>query len=144
MRAPLLIGGLCALSLAASPKPKPTKATPAKPSPLEEANRTCRRDLAFGKLDAVRARCADLAPAASAIATYWRLALTDDPNDLRKGFAPAALAKGEVDARLLLLGGRYHFARGQVRETADLVEIGSKARLKGPEFDTLKRLATGK
>ena len=126
MRWLVLIGGLSALSLAAAPKQKPAKpapkpetvkpktaakATPAKSteenSSLAQTDKTCRRDQAWGKLDAVRARCADLSPAKSAIATYWRLTLTDDPNDLRKGFAPGALAKGEVDARLLLTAGRY-------------------------------------
>lgn len=159
----LLIGGLCALSFAATPKPKSTKPTtksatakpkapaktaPAKKveenSPLVQSDKICRRDLALGKLDAVRSRCADLSPANSAIATYWRLTLTDDPNDLRKGCAPAILAKAEVDARLLLFAGRYHFARGQIREMEDLVGIARKSKLKGPEIDTLNRLVAGK
>jgi hypothetical protein len=148
---------LCVPAFAAPAKPKPkstsTKvATPAKkPSstrPAEEGreqmDKNCRRDLAWGKLDALRARCGDLAPAGSAEATYWRLALSDDPNELRRGFAPGALAKIDPDPRLLLLAGRYHFARGQIREMEDLVELGRKARLKGPEIDTLKRLAAGK
>lgn len=150
MRRLLLIGGLCAATFAATPKTKSTKADPTKPkvakkaSPLEQSDKICRRDLAWGKLDAVRARCANLDPASSAIATYWHLTLTDDPNDLRKGFAPVALAGGDVDARLLLLGGRYHFARGQIREMEDLVEIARKSKIRGPEIDTLKLLAQGK
>lgn len=158
MKLLILLGGVCALTFATPPKPKTAKTPPAKPkvagkavpvktaleaSPLEQADKICRRDLAWGKLDAVRARCADLDPANSAIATFWRLTLSDDPNDLRKGFAPVALAKVDVDARLLLLGGRYHFARGQIREMEDLVEMGRKAKLKGPDIDTLKLLAQG-
>jgi hypothetical protein len=159
----LLIGGLCSLSFAASPKLKSTKSTgkvalakpktsakaaPAKsgqeiPS-LTQADKICRRDQAWGKLDAVRSRCADLSPSSSAISTYWRLTLSDDPNELRKGFAPATLAKGDVDPRLLLAAGRYHFARGQIREMEDLAEIARKAKLKGAEIDTLKQLAAGK
>lgn len=158
MRLLFLLGGMCTLSFAATAKTTP-KAVPAKPkiagktapaktaikpSPLEQSDKICRRDMAWGKLDAVRARCADLDPAHSAIASYWRFALSDDPNELRKGLAPSALAKVDVDARLLLLGGRYHFARGQIREMEDLVELGRKAKLKGPDIDTLKRLAAGK
>jgi len=158
-----LIGGLAALCLAATPKPKPTRSTnkiaPAKPKtstkaspsksveedpPLVQADRICRHDQAWGKLEAVRFRCADLSPASSAISNYWRLTLTDDPNELRKGFAPPTLAKGEVDPRLLLAAGRYHFARGQIREMEDLVEIARKAKLKGAEIDTMKLLAAGK
>jgi hypothetical protein len=158
-----LLGGLCALCFAATPKSKPaqpaSKVAPAKPkastkaaptrnaeesSSLAQADKSCRRDQAWGKLEAVRSRCADLSPTNSAIATYWRLTLTDDPNDLRRGFAPAALAKGEVDPRLLLVAGRYHFARGQIREMEDLLEIARKAKLKGPELDTLNLLAAGK
>ena len=163
MRWLFLIGALGTLCFAAPAKHKPakpatkssiakpktsTKATAAKGaeanSALVQSDKICRRDQAWGKLDAVRSRCADLSPANTAIATYWRMTLSDDPNDLRKGFAPAVLAKSELDSRLLLAAGRYHFARGQIREMEDLVEIARKAKLKGAELDTLKLLAAGK
>lgn len=126
---------------AGKPESKPA---PAAPSKIQDLDRICRRDLSWGKVQAVRDRCADLEPRGSAVATFWRLSLTDDPNDLRKGFAAAALAKGEVDSRLLLAAGRYHFARGQRKEMEDLVEIARKAKIANPEIDTLKRLTAGK
>ena len=124
----------------ASSKPPRTAPGPS----LEDLDNLCRRDLAWGRLNKLRAGCLDLEPASSATATYWRLLLSDDPNELRKGFAPPSLAKREVDARLLLAAGRYHFARGQVRELGDIVEIGRKAKLKGLEIDSLGRLSRGK
>ena len=138
-----------------SQKPKPTPSTKpaekkdaaAKPKsvdPLGEIDKLCRRDLSWGKLQAVRERCSELEPKGSAPATYWRLTLSDDPNDLRKGYAPTTLAKSDVDSRLLLAAGRYHFARGQIREMEDLVEIARKRKMVGLEIDTLKRLAAGK
>lgn len=131
---------------------KPDKAAAKKPeskpvpslSKIQDLDRICRRDLSWGKVQAVRDRCADLEPRGSAIATFWRLSLSDDPNDLRKGFAPAALAKSEVDSRLLLAAGRYHFARGQRKEMEDLVEIARKGKIANSEIDTLKLLAAGK
>ncbi len=114
------------------------------PEKLLEVDKLCRRNQSWGKLQAVREQCADLQPKTSAVATYWRLTLSDDPNDLRKGFSPASLAKGEVDSRLLLCAGRYHFARGQTREMGDLVELSHQKKLAGPEIDTLRRLAAGK
>lgn len=123
---------------------KPDSKPSTTPSKIQDLDRICRRDLSWGKVQAVRDRCANLEPRGSAIATFWRLSLSDDPNDLRKGFAPAALAKGEVDSRLLLAAGRYHFARGQRKEMEDLVEIARKAKIAAPEIDTLKRLAAGK
>jgi len=130
-------------------KPTPKSAPAAAPrtqagSKLEDLDKLCRRDLSWGKLDAVRQRCADLEPRGSAVAVFWRLTLSDDPNDLRKGYAPAALGKGEVDSRLLLSAGRYHFARGQIKEMEDLVEIARKHKIANPEIDTLKRLTAGK
>ncbi|MEN9307703.1 MAG: hypothetical protein RL173_1635 [Fibrobacterota bacterium] len=126
---------------------KPAPATAAKPvagGKIEELDKLCRRDLSWGKLDAVKRRCAELEPRESPSAIFWRLTLSDDPNDLRKGYAPAGLAKGEVDSRLLLSAGRYHFARGQIREMEDLVEIARKKKISGTEIDTLKHLAAGK
>lgn len=155
MKTLLLAAGLAALATAAPSKSKATarpkasaktsnpRSAPAAPT-LAQLDKICRRDQAFGKLDALRGRCADLEPRSSAIATYWRLSLADDPNDLRVGFAPPNLAKLDVDSRLLLAAGRYHFARGQVREMEDLVEIARKAKLKGREIDTLRQLAAGK
>jgi len=142
--------------LAAKPAKKPAKeAKPSsKPAPaaaktepdgkLDELDKLCRRDLSWGKLEAVKRRCAELAPRDAPAAIFWRLTLSDDPNDLRKGYAPATLGKGEVDSRLLLSAGRYHFARGQIKEMEDLVEIARKKKIVGPEIDTLKRLAAGK
>ncbi|MEK7394066.1 MAG: hypothetical protein AAB214_16010 [Fibrobacterota bacterium] len=92
----------------------------------------------------MKRRCAELEPRESSLASFWRLTLSDDPNDLRKGYAPASLAKGEVDSRLLLSAGRYHFARGQIREMEDLVEIARRKKISGTEIDTLKQLAAGK
>lgn len=133
---------------AAIAKPAPTTApTAAKPvagGKIEELDKLCRRDLSWGKLDAVKRRCAELEPRESSLASFWRLTLSDDPNDLRKGYAPASLAKGEVDSRLLLSAGRYHFARGQIREMEDLVEIARRKKISGTEIDTLKQLAAGK
>lgn len=132
---------------------QPDKAAPKKPQAkpvatavqkIQDLDRICRRDLSWGKVQAVRDRCADLEPRGSAIATFWRLSLSDDPNDLRKGFAPIALAKSEVDSRLLLAAGRYHFARGQRKEMEDLVEIARKGKIANSEIDTLKRLTAGK
>jgi|GEM_PF-1349325 hypothetical protein len=138
-------------SVATAKKPvaiaKPAPATAAKPvagGKIEELDKLCRRDLSWGKLDAVKRRCAELEPRESPSAIFWRLTLSDDPNDLRKGYAPAGLAKGEVDSRLLLSAGRYHFARGQIREMEDLVEIARKKKISGTEIDTLKHLAAGK
>lgn len=127
----------------AAKKPE-SKPVPAAPQKIQELDRLCRRDLSWGKVQAVRDRCANLEPRGSAIATFWRLSLSDDPNDLRKGFAPAALAKGEVDSRLLLAAGRYHFARGQRKEMEDLVEIARRGKIANSEIDTLKRLTAGK
>lgn len=129
--------------------PKPAKIVAAKPatspaSKLLELDKLCRRDQSWGKLQAVRDRCSDLEPRSSAVAQFWRLTLSDDPNELRKGFAPATLSKAEPDARLLLAAGRYHFARGQVREMEDLVQLARKQKLTGLEIDSLKRLAAGK
>lgn len=121
-----------------------SKPVPPPLSKIQDLDRVCRRDLSWGKVQAVRDRCADLEPRGSAIATFWRLSLSDDPNDLRKGFAPAALAKSEVDSRLLLAAGRYHFARGQRKEMEDLVEIARKGKIANSEIDTLKRLTAGK
>lgn len=138
---------------AKAPESKPASKSQAKPAAeakpasdgkLEELDKLCRRDLSWGKLDAVRLRCADLEPRTSPAATFWRLTLSDDPNDLRKGYSPATLGKGEIDSRLLLSAGRYHFARGQIKEMEDLVEIARKKKLAGLEIDTLKRLASGK
>ena len=124
-----------------TPKPQAKVAPQAN---LEQLDKICRHDQSWGKIQALRMRCADLEPRNSAVATYWRLTLSDDPNDLRKGFAPATLGKQEVDSRLILSAGRYHFARGQATEMEDLVEIARKQKLDGPEIDTLKRLAAGK
>lgn len=167
MNVPILIAWLVAASWSADADLKRTKPT-AKPvaktsepgprtppktvvaktsppeSPLMEIDRLCRRDQARGRLEALRSRCVDLSPSTSAIATYWRLMLSDDPNDLRKGFFPATLGKGEVDSRLLLAAGRYHFARGQIREMEDLLQIARKAKIEGSEIDTLKHLAAGR
>jgi hypothetical protein len=123
---------------------KPASAPVASGSTSEDLDKICRRDLSWGKLDAVRQRCADLVPRNSPAATFWRLTLSDDPNDLRKGYAPSTLGKGEVDSRLLLSAGRYHFARGQIKELEDLVEIARKKKIGGLDIDTLTRLAAGK
>lgn len=111
---------------------------------LDELDKLCRRDLSWGKLDAVKRRCADLEPRESPAATFWRLTVSDDPNDLRKGYAPASLSRIDVDSRLLLSAGRYHFARGQIKEMEDLVEIARRKKITGAEIDTLRRLAAGK
>lgn len=110
---------------------------------IEDADNFCRKALAWGRVQAVRDRCGDLEPRSSATSAFWRLSLSDDPNDLRKGFAPQSLAKSEVDARLLLAAGRYHFARGQRKELEDLVELARKQKIAGKDIDTLKRLARG-
>jgi len=111
---------------------------------LLAADRTCTKDFSRGDLASARRRCADLQPAASPVATYWRLALSDDPVELRRGLAATALKGIEAEPRLLLLAGRYQFSRGENRELSDLVWLCAKRKLKGPDIDTLRRLSEGK
>lgn len=123
-------------------KTKPAAASPAKT--LATADQACTRDFLRGDIVSARRRCADLEPANSPAATYWRLALSDDPVELRKGLSAVALKEIEAEPRLLLLAGRYQFSRGETRELSDLVWLCAKRKLKSPEIDTLKRLSEGK
>ena len=111
---------------------------------LATADQTCTKDWLHGDIASARHRCGDLKPANSPVATYWRLALSDDPVELRKGLSAVALKEIEAEPRLLLLAGRYQFSRGETRELSDLVWLCAKRKLKGPEIDTLKRLSEGK
>jgi len=111
---------------------------------LLAADRACTKDFSSGNLASAQRRCSDLQPAASPVATYWRLALSDDPVELRKGLAAAALKGIDAEPRLLLLAGRYQFSRGENRELSDLVWLCSKRKLEGPDIDTLRRLSEGK
>jgi len=113
-------------------------------SSLLAADRACSRNFARGDLAWAQRRCADLEPSDSPIATYWRLALSDDPVELRKGLSAVALKGIEAEPRLLLLAGRYQFSRGESRELSDLVWLCAKRKLKGPDIDTLRRLSAGK
>jgi len=123
-------------------KAKPSAASAAKA--LATADQACTKLWLHGDLASVRRRCGDLEPASSPVATYWRLALSDDPVELRKGLSAVALKEIEAEPRLLLLAGRYQFSRGETRELSDLVWLCTKRKLKGPEIDTLKRLSEGK
>jgi len=123
-------------------KAKPPAASPAKV--LAGADQACTKDWLRGDLASARRRCADLKPANSPVSIYWRLALSDDPVELRKGLSAVALKEIEAEPRLLLLAGRYQFSRGETRELSDLVWLCAKRKLKGPEIDTLKRLSEGK
>ena len=147
VRIAVLFGSLAIL--AAKPKTvgpgakaKPSTASAAKL--LATADQTCTKLWLRGDLASVRKRCGDLEPADSPVATYWRLALSDDPVALRKGLSAVALKEIEAEPRLLLLAGRYQFSRGETRELSDLVWLCTKRKLKGPEIDTLKRLSEGK
>jgi hypothetical protein len=111
---------------------------------LVAADRACTKDFARGNLVSTQRRCADLEPADSPVATYWRLALSDDPVELRKGLSAVALKGIDAEPRLLLLAGRYQFSRGEIRELSDLVWLCAKRKLKGPDIDTLRRLSAGK
>lgn len=126
----------------AAPKPKPAVASAAKT--LAAADQVCAKDWQRGEIALARKRCVDLKPANSPVATYWRLALSDDPVELRKGLSAVALKEIKAEPRLFLLAGRYQFSRGETRELSDLVWLAAKHKLKGPEIDTLKHLSEGK
>jgi hypothetical protein len=110
---------------------------------LVAADRACTKDFSLGNLASAQRRCGDLEPAESPVATYWRLALSDDPVELRKGLSAAALKGIDAEPRLLLLAGRYQFSRGESRELSDLVWLCAKRKLEGPDIDTLRRLSEG-
>jgi hypothetical protein len=108
-----------------------------------QADQACTQDLARGDVASARKRCGALKPSDAPESVYWRMVLSDDPNDLRKGLCAAALKPVHPDPRLLLLAGRYQFSRGETRELQDLVWLAAKLKLKGPQIDTLKRLSEG-
>jgi hypothetical protein len=138
----LAVQGAKAKSPKPSAKPKPVAASQTKS--LAGADKACTKEWLRGDIASASKRCADLEPAKSPVATYWRLALTDDPVELRKGLSAVALKEIEAEPRLLLMAGRYQFSRGETRELSDLVWLCAKRKLKGPEVDTLKRLSEGK
>jgi len=123
-------------------KPKPAAVSVAKTS--SAADQACTKDWLRGDIASVRTRCGDLKPANSPVAIYWRLLLSDDPVELRKGLSAVALKEIEAEPRLLLLAGRYQFSRGETRELSDLAWLATKRKLVGPEIDSLKRLSEGK
>ncbi len=131
----------CALSAHGADARKKAKAAAAA---LHAADRACTVDFGRGNLASAQRRCADLEPTASPVATYWRLALSDDPAELRRGLSATALKGIDAEPRLLLLAGRYQFSRGEDRELSDLVRLCAKRKLEGPDIDTLRRLSAGK
>jgi hypothetical protein len=126
-------------------KSKPVVATAASAAKtLAASDQACTVDWLRGDVISTRSRCGDLKPSNSPVATYWRMVLSDDPVELRKGLSAVALKEIEAEPRLLLLAGRYQFSRGETRELSDLAWLCTKRKLKGPEVDTLKRLSEGK
>jgi hypothetical protein len=134
--------GAKAKSVKTAAKPKSSAVSAAKI--LAAADQACTKEWLRGDITSARRRCGDLKPATSPVATYWRLALSDDPVELRKGLSAVALKEIEAEPRLLLLAGRYQFSRGETRELSDLSWLAAKRKLKGPEIDTLKHLSEGK
>lgn len=126
-----------------APKAAAKAASPAR-SDAKPTDESCRKAWIRGDLSYLKTRCADLRPANSPVATYWRLLLTDEPGELRKNLSATTLKEIEAEPRLLLLAGRYQFSRGEARELQDLVWLANKRKLKGPCIDTLGKLAAAK